>query len=75
MGVATVFLWMSNYIVTQSFTMMDEDPWLVEKFHNGFPFCLYGIMCVALFLFVLRFVPETKGKTLEQIDRYWGKTV
>jgi len=74
MGVATVFLWLSNYIVTQTFTMMDENPLLVEKFHNGFPFWLYGAMCVALFLFVLRFVPETKGKTLEQIDKYWGRS-
>jgi len=73
MGVATVFLWLSNYIVTQTFTMMDENPWLVEKFHRGFPFWIYGVFCVCLLVFVWRFVPETKGKTLEEIEKYWYK--
>jgi SP family xylose:H+ symportor-like MFS transporter len=71
MGVATVFLWLANYIVTQTFTMMDESPWLIEKFHRGFPFWIYGVFCVCLLVFVWRFVPETKGKTLEQIEKYW----
>jgi len=71
MGVATVFLWLANYVVTQTFTIMDENPWLLEKFHRAFPFWLYGIFCIALLAFVWRFVPETKGKTLEEIERYW----
>jgi sugar porter (SP) family MFS transporter len=71
MGVATVFLWLANYIVTQTFTMMDENAWLVEKFHRGFPFWIYGVFCVCLLVFVWRFVPETKGKTLEEIEKYW----
>lgn len=71
MGVATVFLWLANYIVTQTFTMMDESPWLIEKFRHGFPFWIYGVFCACLLVFVWRFVPETKGKTLEQIEKYW----
>jgi hypothetical protein len=50
---------------------MDQSKWLIAKFHHAFPFCLYGFFCVVLFVFVLRFVPETKGKSLEQIERYW----
>ncbi len=71
MGVATVFLWLANYLVTQTFTMMDESPRLVERFHNAFPFWLYGVFCVALLVFVGKFVPETKGKTLEEIEKHW----
>jgi SP family xylose:H+ symportor-like MFS transporter len=71
MGVATVFLWLANYIVTQTFTMMDENPWLIEKFHRGFPFWVYGVFCVCLLGFVWRFVPETKGRTLEEIEKHW----
>jgi sugar porter (SP) family MFS transporter len=71
MGVATVFLWLANYIVTQTFTIMDENPWLIEKFHRGFPFWIYGVFCVCLLVFVWRFVPETKGKTLEEIEKHW----
>ena len=71
MGIATVFLWLANYIVTQTFTIMDENPWLIGKFHRGFPFWIYGVFCVALLVFVWRFVPETKGKTLEEIEKHW----
>ncbi|MHC4203370.1 MAG: sugar porter family MFS transporter [Planctomycetota bacterium] len=75
MGVATVFLWLANYIVTQTFTMMDENPWLIEKFHRGFPFWIYGFFSVCLLVFVWRFVPETKGKTLEEIEKYWMRSL
>jgi SP family xylose:H+ symportor-like MFS transporter len=71
MAIATVCLWVANYLVSQTFPMMDENNWLLEKFHHAFPFWLYGIFCVVLVAFVWRFVPETKGKTLEEIERHW----
>jgi len=71
MAVATVCLWVANYIVSQTFPMMNESPWLVATFHRGFPFWVYGAFCLVLLLFVRAFVPETKGKTLEQIERCW----
>lgn len=71
MAIATVCLWVANYVVSQTFPMMDQDPWLVATFHRGFPFWLYGVFCVVLFVFVRAFVPETKGKTLEEIERRW----
>jgi SP family xylose:H+ symportor-like MFS transporter len=69
MAVAAIFLWVANYFVSQTFPMMNENAWLVEKFNRAFPFWVYGGMCVILVIFVLLFVPETKGKTLEQIER------
>jgi len=71
MAIATVCLWIANYIISQTFPMMDENPWLVATFHRAFPFWLYGAFCVVLLVFVRRFVPETKGKTLEEIERHW----
>jgi len=71
MGIATLTLWGANYLVSQSFPMLNEHPWLVEHFHHAFPFWLYGAMCIVTVLFVWRFVPETKGKTLEDIERLW----
>ena len=71
MAIATVCLWIANYLVSQTFPMMDENPWLVQTFHRGFPFWLYGAFCIVLLLFVWRLVPETKGKTLEEIERRW----
>lgn len=71
MAIATVCLWIANYIISQTFPMMDENPWLVATFHRGFPFWLYGVFCAVLLFVVWRFVPETKGKTLEEIERHW----
>ena len=73
MAIATVCLWVANYVISQTFPMMDENPRLLEKFHHAFPFWLYGVFCVVLLIFVARCVPETKGKTLEEIEKQWSK--
>jgi len=71
MAIATVCLWVANYIVSQTFPMMDENQWLLARFHHAFPFWIYGAFSVILLGFVWRFVPETKGKTLEEIEKHW----
>ncbi len=71
MAVATFLLWMSNFIISQTFPMLDANPWLIEHFHHAFPFWLYAFFCVATVVLVWRFLPETKGKTLEEIERSW----
>jgi MFS family permease len=72
MAVATICLWIANYLVSQTFPMMDKQgSWLVQTFHHGFPFWIYGAFCVGLLFCVRAFVPETKGKTLEEIERHW----
>ena len=73
MSVSTFFLWLSCWVVSQTYPMMDKNTVLVEKFHHGFPFFVYGGFCVLTVLFVWLVVPETKGKSLEEIERYWQK--
>jgi len=73
MAVATLSLWTVNFIVSQTFPMLDENPWLLEKFNHGFPFFVYGGFCVVLVVFMIWAVPETKGKTLEEIEQRWCK--
>ncbi len=73
MAIATVCLWVANYLVTQTFTLMDESQCLVERFNHGFPFWIYAAFCAVSVVFVWRWVPETKGKTLEEIERSWLK--
>ncbi|MGO8747286.1 MAG: sugar porter family MFS transporter [Thermoguttaceae bacterium] len=73
MAIATVCLWLADFVVTQTFPMMDENAWLIGLFHRGFPFLLYAFFCAVSVLFVWRFVPETKGKTLEEIERSWTR--
>jgi len=66
MSVATVCLWVACYIVSQSFPVM-------LKALAGSVFFVYAAMCVVSFLFVAAVVPETKGKTLEEIERGWAR--
>lgn len=71
MGIATICLWVANTVVSQTFPMMNENKFLIDVFHHGFPFFIYGTMCIVLIVFMWRFVPETKGKSLEEIEKMW----
>jgi sugar porter (SP) family MFS transporter len=71
MAVATVALWIACYAVSQTFPMMNDHPVLVEKYHHGFPFWVYAFFCVVTIVFVWLFVPETKGRSLEEIEKMW----
>lgn len=72
LGLATFFLWLADYAVTQTFPILDaKDSWFVKQFHHGFPFYIYGAFCVVLVAVTWRLVPETKGRTLEQIGQAW----
>ncbi|MEI6673743.1 MAG: sugar porter family MFS transporter [Verrucomicrobiota bacterium] len=73
LGLATFFLWTANYVVTQTFPLMEaKDSWFVKHFHHAFPFYTYALFCVAMIVVVWRLVPETKGKSLEEIERSWS---
>ena len=73
LGLATFFLWTADYAVTQTFPMMDaKGSWFVTHFNHAFPFYTYAVFCVALLLVVWRLVPETKGRSLEEIERSWA---
>ncbi len=73
MAVATLLLWTANYLVSQTFPIINEDAQLVAAFHHAFPFWMYAAFCVVMLLFVQRVVPETKGKSLEEIERFWHR--
>jgi hypothetical protein len=65
MSLATVCLWCGTLLVTLTFLS------LVTVFTAAGVFLLYAVVCIAAFLFVWRGVPETKGRTLEQIEKFW----
>jgi sugar porter (SP) family MFS transporter len=72
LGLATFFLWLADYVVTQTFPLLDaKDSWFVAKFHHAFPFYIYAAFCLVLIVVMVRFVPETKGQSLEEIERHW----
>ena len=68
MSVAAFVLWVSTYIVAQTFPMMNDNP----AIGPAMTFWFYGGVSLVSFLFVLTMIPETKGRTLEQIEKSWG---
>jgi SP family xylose:H+ symportor-like MFS transporter len=68
-SVATVFFWLTNVVVAQTFPMINDSPYLVETFHGAFPFFVYGGLTLIFLWVCLRFLPETKGRSLEEIGR------
>lgn len=73
-AIAVAFQWIFNWIVSSTFVPM-FNMHLVEGDHFGhwFTYGLYGAICILAALFVWRMVPETKGKTLEDMSRLWRK--
>ncbi|MDA3853774.1 MAG: D-xylose transporter XylE [Bacteroidales bacterium] len=73
MAIAVATQWISNWLVSTTFPMMNDSSFLIEKFHNGFAFWIYGVMSIIAAVFIWKYVPETKGKTLEEMEELWTK--
>jgi len=69
MSVATFSIWTSCYLVAQTFPMMNDS----SAIGPAKTFWIYGAVSLFSFLFVLGLVSETKGKSLEEIERRWAK--
>lgn len=74
-AIAVAFQWIFNFIVSSTFVPMYNMSLgdMGDKFGHMFAYALYGIICVIAAIFVWRLVPETKGKTLEDMTRLWKK--
>jgi len=73
-AIAVAFQWISNFIVSSTFVpMFNMHLTEGDDFGHWFTYGLYGIICVIAALFVWRLVPETKGKTLEDMTALWKK--
>lgn len=67
MSVATTALWIACFVLTYTFPILN-------KFLNASgTFWLYGFICFSGFLFILKKLPETKGKSLEEVEDFFDK--
>ena len=73
LSIAVAAQWIANWVVSLTFPMMNDNDWLTSKFHHGFSYWIYGVMGILSAVFMWKLVPETKGKTLEQIEGLWKK--
>jgi len=69
MSLGTLSLFLGSMFVTQTY------PILRESLGIGITFFIYGLAMLPAVFFVKKFVPETKGKSLEDIERYWKEEV
>ena len=67
MGLATLILWFADFVVTLSF------PVISDKLNASAAFWIYAAMCAFDLVFMIFYLPETKGKSLEEIERQWLK--
>nr|WP_223926921.1 D-xylose transporter XylE [Prevotella lacticifex] len=71
-AIAVAFQWIFNFIVSSSFVpMFNMHLTKGDDFGHWFTYGLYGIICFVAAVFVGKLVPETKGKTLEDMTALW----
>ena len=73
MSIAVAAQWIANLFISTSFKVIDGNSVLNGLFHHGFAYWIYGGFSVLAALFVIRYVPETKGRSLEAIQELWSK--
>ena len=78
MSIAVAAQWLANYFVSQTFPMIVESD--VNKlkvdggtWNNSLPYFLFSFFIVIIILFVMKYIPETKGKTLEEMEELFEK--
>ena len=74
MAIAVAAQWFMNWVVTVTFNIMDGNTALTASFNHGFAYWLYGGCSVLAAVFVWRFVPESKGMSLENMQKLWKKS-
>lgn len=67
MSIAGFALWIGTYLIGQL------TPWMLQHLTPAGTFFLFALMCVPYILIVWKYVPETTGKSLEEIENYWKK--
>jgi amino acid transporter len=63
MSIAIVALWLACAVVSIAF------PQMLEKLSGGTTFLVFALICLANFIYVVKYVPETKGKSLEELEK------
>lgn len=67
MSIAGFALWIGTYLIGQL------TPWMLQNLTPAGTFFLFALMCIPYILIVWKLIPETTGKSLEEIERYWTR--
>jgi SP family xylose:H+ symportor-like MFS transporter len=72
MSIAVAAQWLFNALVANSFPLVNQSALNQEGFNGALPYFIFASFCVVAMLFVWKLVPETKGKTLEEMEALWS---
>ena len=74
MSIAVAVQWAANYLVSQSFPIVAESEANLEGVWNGsLPYFLFMFFILCIIWFTHKLLPETKGRTLEEIEGVWSE--
>ena len=65
-AIAVAFQWAANYFISSTYPAMME-------YSGAMTYGFYGLMSILSAIFVWKMIPETKGKTLEDLEKLWKK--
>ena len=68
LGISIMVMWVADAIMGQLTAVM------IRELGIAYTFWVFGFFCVIVFISVYKLLPETKGKTLEEIEKFWKKT-
>lgn len=72
MSIAVAAQWAANYVVTQSFPMVAQSEANSSEFWNGsLPYFIFSVFILGIIFFTMKYIPETKRKTLEELEEMW----
>lgn len=71
MSIAVAAQWLFNAIVANSFPLINGSELNNSKFNGALPYFIFAALCILTVLFTLKFIPETKGKSLEEMESMW----
>ncbi|CAM4234328.1 sugar porter family MFS transporter [Gillisia limnaea] len=72
MSIAVAAQWAANYVVTQSFPLVAESEVNNSEYWNGsLPYFIFSVFILAIIFFTYKYIPETKGKSLEELEDMW----
>ena len=71
MSIAVAAQWLFNALVAKNFPLVNESALNQNAFNGALPYFIFAFFCVIAMFFVWKLVPETKGKTLEEMEELW----
>ncbi|MGV6800898.1 MAG: sugar porter family MFS transporter [bacterium] len=73
MSIAVGAQWLFNAIVANTFPIVNNSTVNAQSFNGALPYFIFAAFCIVTIVFVWRMVPETKGKSLEEMEAFWHK--